>query len=349
MTQAKEIYGHLEDEASRKIFECRLLYYLTGDHRFIGDMILFACPEIKSFFDRHKNIVLYGAGYWGTMASLYFPEKVVAFCDSNKAKHNTYINRCRIVSHEELVEKHSCEDIGIIVYVVDDNSKSEIKSKLLESRFSENQIFADTFFWNKNFPQSTRGQYFDKDILSLNSHHAEEVFIDAGCYNFSNCFEFAKWCSGKYQKIIAFEPNPNQYPVCAENARKLCNTEVKPCGLWNDNIEICFDGGGISSASGHISNNSESSCKIKAVKLDDILNGDKATFIKMDIEGAELKALKGAEQTILKHRPKLAICVYHKPEDIWEIPAYILSLRSDYRLYFRHYGLTHMETVLYAV
>ena len=68
-----------------------------------------------------------------------------------------------------------------------------------------------------------------------------------------------------------------------------------------------------------------------------------------DIEGAELKALYGAKNMIQTHRPKLAICVYHKPEDIIEIPAYVLSLCPDYRLYFRHYSTYHAETVMYAV
>lgn len=73
------------------------------------------------------------------------------------------------------------------------------------------------------------------------------------------------------------------------------------------------------------------------------------TFIKMDIEGAEKEALIGAEQIIRCHKPKLAICVYHKPEDIYVLPELINSFREDYRFYLRHYSNTIYETVLYAV
>ena len=62
-----------------------------------------------------------------------------------------------------------------------------------------------------------------------------------------------------------------------------------------------------------------------------------------------MNALIGAEETIRKYKPKLAISLYHKPEDIWEIPAYIISLQKGYRLYLRHYSPWHEETVLYAV
>ena len=73
------------------------------------------------------------------------------------------------------------------------------------------------------------------------------------------------------------------------------------------------------------------------------------TFIKMDIEGAEYKALQGAEQIIRENKPNLAICLYHKPEDVFEIPQLILNYRPDYRFLVRHYWLREYETVLYAV
>ena len=73
------------------------------------------------------------------------------------------------------------------------------------------------------------------------------------------------------------------------------------------------------------------------------------TFLKMDIEGSELAALRGAERIIREQRPKLAICVYHKPEDLREIPSLLLSYHPDYKLYLRHYSINETETVLYAI
>jgi hypothetical protein len=69
----------------------------------------------------------------------------------------------------------------------------------------------------------------------------------------------------------------------------------------------------------------------------------------MDIEGAELEAIKGAKRIIEEQKPKLAICVYHKPEDIWELPELILSYNKEYKFYIRHYSYKDNETVLYAV
>jgi len=69
----------------------------------------------------------------------------------------------------------------------------------------------------------------------------------------------------------------------------------------------------------------------------------------MDIEGSELEALKGAEETIKKYHPVLAISAYHKPEDIVELPAYIRSIDPEYKFYLRSYHLEFTEIVLYAI
>ena len=69
----------------------------------------------------------------------------------------------------------------------------------------------------------------------------------------------------------------------------------------------------------------------------------------MDIEGSEGKALLGARKTITENKPKLAICVYHKPEDIIELPQIVLDMNPNYKLYLRHYSYTDTETVLYAI
>ncbi len=76
---------------------------------------------------------------------------------------------------------------------------------------------------------------------------------------------------------------------------------------------------------------------------------DRVDFIKMDIEGAELNALKGAEAAIRKHRPKLAISLYHRPDDFDEIPRWIDGLQLDYDFYLDHHTLYQNETVLFGV
>ena len=87
---------------------------------------------------------------------------------------------------------------------------------------------------------------------------------------------------------------------------------------------------------------------IQGVDIDSVVGDDNVTFIKMDVEGSELKALEGAKNTIIRKHPRLAICIYHKAMDVIEIPSYILSLVPEYKFYIRHYNSHMWETVLYA-
>ena len=116
-------------------------------------------------------------------------------------------------------------------------------------------------------------------------------------------------------------------------------------GAWSKKDTLYFNNSSNSNSS--ISESGDS--KIEVDSIDNVCKNENVTFIKMDVEGAELEALKGAENTIMKNKPKLAICVYHKKEDLVTIPQYILSLNSDYKLYLRHYDSFCTELVLYAV
>lgn len=116
-------------------------------------------------------------------------------------------------------------------------------------------------------------------------------------------------------------------------------------GLWSKNDTLKFTGDENSAST--LADNG--TINVNVVSLDEILNGQRVTFIKMDVEGAELEALKGAKESILQYRPRLAICIYHKPEDILEIPLYLQSLVPDYKFYIRHYSDYTIETVLYAI
>lgn len=83
--------------------------------------------------------------------------------------------------------------------------------------------------------------------------------------------------------------------------------------------------------------------------MDDVAECKNATFIKMDLEGSEMQALKGAEKIIKANKPKLAICIYHSDKDMLEIIQYIYSLVPEYKFFVRQHANSYNETVLYAV
>ena len=85
------------------------------------------------------------------------------------------------------------------------------------------------------------------------------------------------------------------------------------------------------------------------VGLDEIAHGDRVTYIKMNIEGAEIDALRGAAQTIRRWRPKLAVAAYHRPADLWQVPALIREIHPGYRLYLRQHDGGLIESVVYAL
>lgn len=115
-------------------------------------------------------------------------------------------------------------------------------------------------------------------------------------------------------------------------------------GLWDKKATLRFVA--ISNGSSKVAEDGVQ--QIDVVSLDDVVH-DKVTFIKLDVEGSEYKALLGASKIIQNDKPKLAISVYHKPEDIWELPAFISSLNPEYSFYLRHYSTAASETVLYAI
>ena len=89
---------------------------------------------------------------------------------------------------------------------------------------------------------------------------------------------------------------------------------------------------------------------INVVSLDEFFSEKPApSFVKMDIEGAEMGALQGAAALISRHQPKLAISVYHHASDLWELPALIQRLNPGYRLFVRHYTREIADTVCYAI
>ncbi|MEI6423714.1 MAG: FkbM family methyltransferase, partial [Lentisphaerota bacterium] len=191
--------------------------------------------------------------------------------------------------------------------------------------------------------------YFDKELIELGEH---EFFLDVGAYRGNAIVEFARRTRGKYDGIIAFEPDLKTSAILANTAKQnhINNLEIHNCGAWNRHAFLHFDDGREGSSRIYeLTENASSSNSIEANTIDDVLHGRRTTYIAMDIEGAEHNAILGAEQSIKKWKPKMAVCVYHKREDLYDILLLLKSFVPDYKFYLRHYASNQTETVLYAI
>ncbi|WP_076410843.1 FkbM family methyltransferase [Shewanella sp. UCD-KL12] len=198
-------------------------------------------------------------------------------------------------------------------------------------------------------------QYFTDDVPALS--HLESVrFIDAGAYNgdtLKSLFKVAKAKQLPVEYCASFEPDPANLlglnTACSElvNTGNNARVFVYPSGVWSESAQLSFEAD--SNTSSKLSLGSINASTINCVALDDVVYGARPNFIKMDVEGAEKQALSGASKTIADFSPVLAICLYHNPKDLWQIPELIMQINPNYDMYLRVYGDMLLETVLYCI
>lgn len=183
------------------------------------------------------------------------------------------------------------------------------------------------------------GQYFEP-FLDLKKG---EIFVDAGGFDGLTTVEFSKRCP-YYDKVHFVEPNNINLLLADKNINSLKNIEIHKIGLFDKKMTLKFE-----AKRGSASRVSDDGETIIEVDLLDNIIKEKTTFIKLDIEGSEIQALRGMKNHILNFHPKIAIAVYHKPSDFREIPMYILGIRNDYDVYLRHYTEGWIETIMYFI
>lgn len=343
--KVKRLREHLQDDESRFIFDNRLLYALTGDYGYINKIIMSlpfkkeADAAVEECRKHAEQLVIWGAGNDLQILSGLYPDfPLRLLCDKDKRKQQNGWRGIPVMSPEELVSKRD----SVYVAVCTAAYQEEIVEFLKGHGFAQDRIINLGLIMDSLYSR----QYFDTDIMVPRDG---EVFIDGGCFDCGTDKLFIKWCNGNYRKILAFEPDAVNYEKCLEKCRKegIENIRIYPKGLWDCETELFFEADG--SQGSKIGGQGANAARIATAAIDDVAGEDEVSFIKLDVEGAELKALQGAAQTIRRFRPRLAICIYHKPEDVIEILEYILSLHDDYKLYIRHYQMSSCETVLYAL
>jgi FkbM family methyltransferase len=198
---------------------------------------------------------------------------------------------------------------------------------------------------NLSTPRPLTEQYLARDlgtpprdlrIIDLGACQGENLkaFLDSGC-------EF----TGGY----LLEPDDTNLQVLDKVLTELGikTLSIHNLGAWNETTTLKFDASGNTGAS----IKSEGSHTVDVVALDDFVSEDFApNFVKMDIEGAEMEALEGMVDLIQRHRPHLAVSIYHKPSDLWELGNFIThKFPGKYDFYLRVYGHQTFDTLLYAV
>ena len=188
-------------------------------------------------------------------------------------------------------------------------------------------------------------QYFEKDFVKCGNH---EIFVEAGGYDGSSSIAFSKFVKGKYNKIYIMEPDETMYYVAYEMLKHDClhDFEIHKKGAFSKKGTVRFTDDFFAGSS-RISDDGNFS--IETISIDEMLGGSPATFIKMDIEGAEQEALIGCRNTINRYHPILAISIYHKINDLWNILYDLMKRCTGYKFYMRHYTTYTTETILYAV
>ena len=187
-------------------------------------------------------------------------------------------------------------------------------------------------------------QYYDDEIVNISRI---DNFIDCGAYNGDSYERFRRdyqqRTGGKYSgQAWLWEAEKKNIDILKKKYSEDKNVHVIGLGVGKEKSTVKFGGDGTSGSIG------AGEDEIEIDTIDHIVEG-RVDFIKMDIEGAEYDALMGAKDAICRDKPLLAICVYHKRDDLLTIPKLIKSFSEEYSFYLRAYSRHSIEIVLYAV
>lgn len=211
------------------------------------------------------------------------------------------------------------------------------------------QTFADVL----NFRISGKIEYLtrctasDEEINSLIPLSDDEIYMDLGAYNGDTVTDFLKRTGGKYSHIYAAEPDRRNYGKLCRSVSGGNITSVN-AAAWDSDGQTEFAQNSGRSSTADMTNQrfAKRSVPIETVRPDTLC--DHATLIKMDVEGAESRAIKGAESS-LKNGARLICALYHRTEDMFELPLMIHEIAPDLKLYIRHkMYIPAWETCLYA-
>ncbi len=218
---------------------------------------------------------------------------------------------------------------------LNDNKSKEVLVGVLKGRLSGNK---DDF---TSVMDPVESQYLDEDVIG---HLDCEIFADIGGYDGQSTADFFEYAKGSEVKSYIFELDHINAVRIRDRFKDDDRVIVIEKGCSDKHGVIYYEN---SSSMSRIVNYKTDQSSILST-LDDEVE-EKLTYMKMDVEGAESSVLNGAKRHILNDGMRMAVCVYHKPGDIWRLYSQIKECGVDKKYYLRQYGAGEAETVLYVV
>lgn len=260
----------------------------------------------------------------------------------------TYFRRCHKLFHGDPYNLPSCSDVAEMLrheeeiatvydWLADDLSR-ETFYKIVKFRLLDDSIEVPTMMQDN--------QYFEYEFYNRRN---DECFVDCGAFNGISLKTFLKENQNEFEHYYGFEPDKHNFELLTEYIFSLPEELQSKMDMFEASAYDKAGTGKLFSLKGPGSFMADiGNEEVKTITIDEALKGRKATYIKMNIEGSELQALAGAEETIRTYKPALAIAGYHKTWDLWEVPMKIEELYPGYKLYLRSY-MNHLSFVYYCV
>jgi len=314
--------------------------------------------------------------------------EIAYISDNNKDLHGTKINEVKIIPPNEIKKKGlpvlitsmyakeiasqlkgmEIEEFYDFSYVFDlkrwvehfdlnlvDNNTDRINEtrELFEDVESKRVFDSILEYRNKLNPDFLLKASYDDYFHPVVKPEKEDVVIDGGAWHGDSCVEFSHRLNREC-RIYSFEPEKNNFEKLLNTIRK---NNIEKCvfpineGLYKKRCSLALDTSKDNDMQFQVQVEGYGET-INVISIDEFVRErkiKKVDYIKMDIEGSEYKALEGSKKTIERFKPKLAICVYHRYSDLWEIPLLIKRLNSEYKLYLGHHSQNLLDTVLYTI
>lgn len=335
-----------------------------------------------------ESVVIFGAGAQGRVVARYLKKlgiKFRCFADNDPDKQETLIGgkpvvppndtavvsapivliatRNAALSIRRQLDEFQTLGLSFDAFFAVNNMErlSHVRNDLLcddRSRLSYDAILKTMLTGKNSYCASVAegNQYFAlPEFINIGNDH----FVDAGAYVGDTLEKFIWTTSGVFMKIYAFEPGEPQFKAMKHRVERLCKEWAVPgSAIICENAGLADKNGSLTITQSSVHANMSLSKDypekenqpgtIFCHSLDKYLAGRPATFIKADIEGMELDMLRGAEETIRRHNPKMALSIYHNPAHLFEIAEYVSSLTPEYRMAVRQHSHVFAESVLYC-